>query len=155
MEPDDYQQAWRADASETRVTVDADALLEAVRRDQQQTRAEISLNDFGELAILALLLPVWIGLGITTASPWSWYLMVPALIWSAAYRVAGRMRRRRTPSDPAAPLRNSVKESLNLIEARIRSSRDAFRWSQLPMAAAMLAFFLHISWLNWSRNARN
>ncbi len=152
MEPDDYQQAWRADASETRVTVDADALLEAVRRDQQQTRAEISLNDFGELAILALLLPVWIGLGIATASPWSWYLMVPALLWGAAYRVAGRMRRRRTPSDPAAPLRNSVKESLNLIEARIRSSRDAFRWSQLPMATAMLAFFLHISWLNWSHD---
>jgi CubicO group peptidase (beta-lactamase class C family) len=146
MDPDKYQQAWRSESSHTRVTVDADSLWKAVQRNQQELRAAISWSDFGAIGIELLLLPVWIYLGLTTASPWTWYLMLPVIIWSAGFKLVARARRKQTPSEPGAPLLSGVKESLALMEQQIWLQRNIFWWSQLPMAIAMLAYFAHISW---------
>ncbi len=39
VEPDKFQQAWQAQTSATRVTVDADLLLKEVRRNQRNFAA--------------------------------------------------------------------------------------------------------------------
>jgi hypothetical protein len=41
MNPDTYQQAWQAQSSRTRVTVDAERLLKEVQRSQAQFQATI------------------------------------------------------------------------------------------------------------------
>ena len=49
MNPDKYQQAWQAQSSQTRVTVDADLLLKEVQRIQRTFRAMIFWRDFREV----------------------------------------------------------------------------------------------------------
>ncbi len=68
MDPDNYQQAWQAQTSQTRVTIDADLLLKAVQRNQQELRAAIVFRDLSEIGSSLVLLPVWIVLGVTAAS---------------------------------------------------------------------------------------
>ena len=92
MEPDKYQQAWQAQTSQTRVTIDADLLLKEVQRNQRELRATIVFRDLSEIGSSLVLLPVWIVLGVTAASPWTWYLMVPAFIWSIGFILVDRMR---------------------------------------------------------------
>lgn len=153
MSPDEYQQAWKAESSQTRVTIDADLLLQEVRRKQREFRAIVSSGDVGVIGILLLLLPVWIYLGVTTASPWTWYLMVPAFAWIIAFILGGRARNKRRPDAPGEPLLGCVIESLALVEHQIWSMRNVFWWYLLPMAVPLLAFTTHVLWLkgkNWS-----
>jgi CubicO group peptidase (beta-lactamase class C family) len=146
MDSDDYQQAWKSQSAQTRVTIDTDSLLNLLRHNQQAMRAAISWNDFGAIGIELLLLPVWIYLGVSLDSPWTWYLMVPVLIWSAGFKLVVRARRKKAPNDPSEPLLSGVKESLALVEHQIWLQRNIFWWSELPMAIAMLVFFVHVSW---------
>src|SRR5437870_11717624 len=110
MEPDNYQDAWRAQSSQTRVTVDADSLLKAVQGNQLALRAANVLGACSEIGTSLLMLAVWIYMGV--ASPWTWYLwtwylMVPVLIWSIGLTLVVRARQRRKPSEPGEPLLKS------------------------------------------------
>ncbi|MBI2436026.1 MAG: beta-lactamase family protein [Candidatus Hydrogenedentes bacterium] len=147
MSPDEYQKAWQAQASQTHVTIDADLLLKEVQRDQREFRAKTSRNDFAVIGILLLLLPELIFLGFTTASPWTWYLLVAGLIWIIGFILVGRARLKPTPNDPGEPLLSCVKDSLALVEHQIWSMRNIFWWYLLPMAIPLLAFTAHVSWL--------
>jgi CubicO group peptidase (beta-lactamase class C family) len=149
MDPDKYQQAWQAQSSETRVTVDADLLLKEVQRNQRDFRAAIVRRDVIEVGIVLLLLPVWIYMGVTMAYPWTWYLTVPALLWVIGFILVFRARYEQTPSVPDEPLLSCVKESLALVEHRIWLQCNAFWWSILPTVIPLLAFYAHLSWLKF------
>src|SRR3990172_3103628 len=147
MDPDKFQQAWQAQSSETRVSIDTDLLLKEVQRNQRDFRALVSMNDFAEIGISLLLLPVWIYMGVTKASPWTWYLAVPAFLWVIGFLLVFRSRYERAPKVPNQSLLSCVKESLALVEHRIWLQHNAFWWSILPMTLPLLAFTAHISWL--------
>jgi CubicO group peptidase (beta-lactamase class C family) len=146
MDPDKFQQAWRTQASETRVTFDTDVLLKAVQRNQQDFRATIFWGELNAIGIALLLLPVWIYMGITTGSHWTWYLMVPVLVWQVGFTLAYRMRHRQRPSERGEPLLSRVTESLALVEQQTWLYRNLFWWNLLPAAIAMLAFFAQVTW---------
>lgn len=148
-EPDDFQQAWQAHSSQTRVTVNADLLLKEVQRSQRDFRALISLQDFAVIGFSLLLLPVWIYMGVTMASPWTWYLTVPALLWVIGFMLVFRARHEQTPNVPDEPLLRCANESLALVEHRIWLLRNAFWWSVLPTVIPLLAFTAHLSWLKF------
>ena len=58
MDPDNLQQAWQAQSSQTRVTIDADLLLKEVQRNQRDFRATIFRRDVIEVGVGLLMLPV-------------------------------------------------------------------------------------------------
>jgi CubicO group peptidase (beta-lactamase class C family) len=146
MDPDKYQQAWRTQASATRVTIDTEVLLKAVQRDRRDLRATIFWGELNAIGIALLLLPVWIYLGVTSGSPWTWYLMVPVLIWEVGFTLAYRTRHRQRPSKPDEPLLSCVKESLAQVEQHIWLYRNFFWWNLLPTTIAILAFFAQVTW---------
>lgn len=147
MEPDKYQQAWQAHTAQTRVTVDADLLLEVVQRSQRNFRAVIFWRDFREVGIALLLLPVWVYLGVVTASPWTWYLTMPVLVWMAGFMLVYRMRHPQKPSEPDEPLLQCVENSLTEVEDQIWLLRNIFWWYLLPPFLSISVFFVHVGWL--------
>ena len=156
MAPDDYQKAWQAHLSQTRIEVDADLLLKKVQRSQLNFRATIFWRDFREAGISLLMLPVWLYLGYTWALPWTWYLTVPVLIWHVVFMLAYRMRHAHHPSHPNAPLLPCVERSVAEVDDQIWLLRNIFWWSLLPSALAILAFLIHSTWApsrNWTELA--
>jgi hypothetical protein len=109
MELDKYQQAWEADSSHTRVTVDVDVLQKKMQRYQRELRAAVSLGLLSDIWMSLLMLPVWIYMGVKLASPWTWYLMIPVFVWSIGFSLVLRARQKRKPSEPNEPLLQSVK----------------------------------------------
>ena len=146
MDSDKYQQAWQAHSSETRVTIDADFLLKEVQRNQRSFRATIFHRDFREVGISLLMLPLWLYLGVTFSEPWTWYLMVPALIWVIGFFLVDRMRHKQKCIGPGETLLESVKESLIQVEHQIWLLRNVFWWYLLPFTISMLAFSAHLTW---------
>ena len=74
MNFDDYQKAWQAQDSRPNVALNADALLEEVRRKQQGFRRMIFWRDVREVGVAAVLVPVFIHSGLTV----SWTLHLAA-----------------------------------------------------------------------------
>lgn len=146
MNPDKYQQAWQEHSSQTRVTIDADLLLQEVQRNQRDFRAMIFLRDFREVVVALLMIPVWFYLGAITSSPWTWYLTVPVLVWMAGFMLVYRMRHPQKPSEPNESLLECVKNSLTQVEDQIWLLRNVFWWYLLPPGVSILAFFAHVSW---------
>jgi CubicO group peptidase (beta-lactamase class C family) len=144
--PDEYQQAWQAQSSQARVTVDANVLLKEVQRSQQNFRAMIFWRDFREVAVALLLLPIWFLMGYTLSLPWSWYLTVPAIIWGGGFILVNRKLHPQGPGEADKPLRESVKESLTQVEHQIWLLRNVFWWYLLPFALPILAFFAQVAW---------
>jgi hypothetical protein len=147
MAPDEYQQAWQAQSSQQRVTVDADLLLKEVQRSQRGFRATIYWRDFREVGIALLLLPLWFYLGAVTSSPWTWYLTMPVLVWMAGFMLVYRKRHMKKPSEPGQPLLHCVKNSLDEVEAQIWLLRNILWWYLLPPSASISAYFIHVGWL--------
>jgi len=147
MNPDNFQQAWQTQSSQTRLTIDAELLLKEVRRNQRQFTATIFWRDVREVGTALLLVPLWFYLGVKLSLPWTWYLTVPALVWIAGFMLADRMRHKRQPPASGEPLRQRVESSLAQVEHQIWLLRNVFWWYLLPLALPILAFFGQIAWL--------
>jgi len=146
MEPDQFQQAWRAHSSQTRVAFDADALLKELQRSQQEFQSTIFGRDVREVGVSLVMIPIWLAMGIWMSLPWTWYLTVPALIWVAGFIFVDRRRHPQRPSAPGEPLLFYVKESLAQTEHQIWLLRNVFWWYLLPFCLSIMAFFLQVAW---------
>ncbi len=146
MNPDNFQQAWQSQSSQTRLTNDAELLLKEVRRNQQYFTAMIFWRDVREVGTALLLVPLWLCLGVKFSLPWTWYLTVPVLVWFAGYMLADRMRQGRQPPEPGEPLRQRVQSSLAQVEHQIWLLRNIVWWYLLPLALSILAFFGQVAW---------
>lgn len=143
MNPDDFKQAWQG---QTRPTIDAELLLKEVQRNERYFTAMILCRDIREVGVSLLMVPLWLYMGVKISLPWTWYLMVPVLLWIAGYMLADRLRHKRQPPEPGGPLRRRVEVLLAQVEHQIRLLRTVHWWSLLPLAVAMLAFFGQVAW---------
>jgi len=146
MNPEQYRQAWKAQSSQTRLAIDAELLLDELRRQEKSLRSMLFWRDVREVGTALLLVPVWLYLGVRQSSPWTWYLMVPALLWVAAYMLVDRMRHTRRPPDAGEPLRHRVESSLAQVEHQIGLLRNVLWWYLLPLAFSCLAFIGQVTW---------
>ena len=147
MNPDNFQQAWQGQSSQTRLMVDAELLLKEVQRNQRHFTATIFWRDVREVGTALLMVPLWFYLGVKLSLPWTWYLTVPVLVWVAGFMLADRMRHKRQPPASGEPLRPRVESSLAQVEHQIWLLRNVFWWYLLPIALPVLAFFGQMAWL--------
>jgi CubicO group peptidase (beta-lactamase class C family) len=150
MEPDKFQQAWQSQAARSRVTVDANLLLNEVLRNQQTFQGTILGRDIGEIVVGLGLIPVWFFMGAVLSLPWSWYLTVPACLWVAGFIAIDRIRHKPRQIGPGEPLIQSVRASLADVEHQIWLLRNVFWWYLLPFVISLFTFFIHVAWLSSS-----
>ena len=146
MELDKYQQAWKSEAGQTRVSINADLLATEVQRTQRDFQSMIFWRDVREVGTSLVMIPVWFVMGFVMSLPWTWYLTVPALLWIAGFMLVDRRWHPHRPSDPGEPLLFYVKESLAQVEHQIWLLRNVFWWYLLPPSISLMAFFTHIAW---------
>src|SRR5262245_52340172 len=113
---DRLQQAWQAQSPRARITIDRDLLLNELRRNQRNFRATIFWRDVREVGISLLLVPVLLAMGSRVVLPWTWYLMIPAVLWVAGFMLVDRLRQRKRPVGPAESLTAGIESSLTEVE---------------------------------------
>ncbi len=146
MNPDELKAAWRAQTAQTRVTIDADLLLKEVRHSHTSLTGLIFWRDFREIGISLVMVPVLLFLGIKGHLPWTWYLLVPAMLWIAGFMLVDHRRHRTRPPEPGEPLGRVVEASLAQVEHQIWLLRNVLWWYLLPPGVTILAFFAQVAW---------
>ena len=146
MDLDKYREAWKADTLQTQVLIDFDSLTHEVQRSQHKFGSIIFWRDVREAGTSLIMIPVWLAIGVFGSMHWTWYLMIPSLIFVAAFILLDRLRHPQRPSDPGQPLVFYAKESLQQVEHQIWLLRNVFWWYLLPICIAIVAFFLHSAW---------
>src|SRR4051794_18269005 len=149
MDPDPLQEAWQ---SQPEPAMDTDGLVREFRRGQERFAAMIFWRDVREVGVSLILLPIWVAMGVGIGLPWTWYLMMPGLVWIAAFMTVDRMWQRRRGALPGDPLVRGVESSLAEVEHQIWLLRNVHWWYLLPLAVPMLAFFAHTFWQVSRRN---
>jgi hypothetical protein len=146
MSLDKFQQAWKAESSQVRVTFDADLLSKEVQKSHERFRSLIFWRDVREVGLSVVMIPAWFVLGNIIPVPWTWWLTVPVLLWIGGFMLVDRKRHPQSPSDPGEPLLYYANESLNQVEHQIWLLRNVFWWYLLPPSLSLMAFFLHVAW---------
>jgi hypothetical protein len=121
-------------------------VLNEVRRNERQFAATIYCRDVREVAVALLMVPVWIFMGIKLSHHWTWYLVIPTLLWIAGFMIVDRRRQRRKEPAPGDSLRSSIERSLAQVEHQIWLLRNIFWWYLLPPFAAMVVWPAHLAW---------
>src|SRR4051794_14562102 len=116
MNPDPLQEAWQ---SQPQPAVDTDRLVREFRQGQEKFEAVIRWRDAREVGVSLVLLPVWVAMGVGIGLPWTWYLMIPGIVWIAVFMTADQMRQRRRRAGPDAPLVRGVESALAEVEHQI------------------------------------
>jgi hypothetical protein len=120
-----------------RITIDLDVLVDEVRQNDQQFRTTIFLRDVREIGIALFLVPIFWFMGQWLHKPWTWYLIIPALLWIAGFLIVDRYRRKNQRPTPGLELRPFVQSSLAEVRHQIWLLRNVFWWYLLPIAAAL------------------
>ena len=145
MSLDDFQQAWKNQASRTQIKVDGDWLLKLVQGQRRRLRSTVFWRDFREVLVAALLIPYWFYAGLTYSLPWTWWLSVPALLFVAGFMLVYRWRRPQPADRPDEPLVRCAEHSLREVDDQVWLLKNVFWWYLLPPSVSFTAFIAQVS----------
>lgn len=144
MNLDDFQKLWQSQDAAKGVSIDADALLDEVRRKQQAFRRTIFWRDVREVGVLALLVPLFIYGGWRIH--WTIYLSAFACFVVAAFFVLDRRQQKKKTPDLYASPKNCTATALAEVSHQVWLLKNILWWYLLPLSIPMLLFFCWITW---------
>lgn len=150
MNPDELKKLWKTQASAVRLTIDADVLLRQLDRNKTHFEAMIFWRDAREVGTALLMVPIILWIGVREHLPWTFFLMIPAVLWIAGFMLTDRMLQKRRQPQLDNPLRDCLERLLAQVEHQIGLLRNVFWWYLLPVAAAMAAFLVPVTWHTWA-----
>ena len=144
----DLQMMWQAEAGRADVRRSIDSLIEVAEARGKAFRRMIDFRDFREIGISVILIPAWIWLGMRTDQPWTWYLTLGGILWTALYQIWVRQKQKRLAErvPPNATFIESLQEDRRQVQHQIDHLRGVAWWYLLPYGIPLSIYFLHVSW---------
>ena len=145
MKFEDLQKAWQSQDAGAKVTLNADLLLNEVRRNQQQFRATIFWRDVREVGVAFLLTGFFSYHGLRYGA-WTEFLVGFACFGVGIFMLVDRWLQRAKQTTSKDPLKLCIEASLNHVNHQIWLLKNVFWWYLLPIAAALAIFFGYSAW---------
>jgi hypothetical protein len=135
MEFDDLQKAWQDQKMPARVTINTDALLREVRRNELNLLTTLIWRDVREISA-ALLLVVWYSYKALRDHAWPDYLCAALCASVGLFILVDRLLRRNTRPTFSGTLKSCLESSLAEVNHQIWLLRNVFWWYLLPLLIA-------------------
>jgi CubicO group peptidase (beta-lactamase class C family) len=145
MNFENLQKVWQSQDAAAKVTINADVLLNEVRRNQLCFRRMIIWRDVREVGVAALLAPVFIYSGWRTH--WTLYLSAFACFVVGVDMVLDRLQQKKESPDSHGSLKDCAATSLAEVNHQIWLLKNILWNYILPLSLPVLLFF---GWCAWS-----
>jgi hypothetical protein len=119
------------------------ALVTTAREQHRKFQRTIFWRDFREVGVALMLIPLWIWIAVRQQAPWTTYIMVPALIFVAAFMVIDRLRRKAGATPPNESVVEALESALREVEHQIWLLRSVQWWYIGPIFAGLVIPDLH------------
>lgn len=144
MNFEDFQKSWQSQDAAKQVSINADVLLNEIRRKQLCFRRMIFWRDVREIGVAALLTPLFIYSGWTVH--WTLYLSAFACFVVGADMWLDRLRQKKLTPDLHGSLKDCAATSLAEVSHQIWLLKNVLWNYILPLTVPMLLFF---GWCVW------
>ena len=145
MNFEELQKAWQSQDAAKKNPINADVLLDEVRRNQLCFRRTIFWRDVREVGVAALLVPVFIYGGWKTH--WTLYLSAFACFVVGVDMVFDRLKQKKESPDSRGSLKDCAATSLAEANHQIWLLKNILWNYILPLSVPVLLFF---GWCAWS-----
>jgi len=145
MNFEDMQKVWQAQDAGATVTINANVLLQEVRRNQQQFRAMILWRDVREV-LGCFLLAMYFSYQGVRHHDWTDGLMAVAAMGVGTFMMVDHLRQRGKRPVANHSLKACIETSLDQVSHQIWLLRNVFWWALLPFAAAVAVSIGHSVW---------
>lgn len=147
MNFEDLQKAWQSQdpRAGAKTTIDADALLKLVRRNQRNFRAMIFWRDVREVSVAFLLTVYFVYIGVRH-SDWTDCLVGLACFGVGLHMVVDRLVQRAKQPALNDSLKACIESYLMQVNHQIWLLRNVFWTYLLPIAGALAISLCHSAW---------
>src|SRR5579871_1112950 len=142
MNLDDFQKSWQS--QNAKISINADVLLNEVRRNQNQFHALILRRDIIEMAVAAVLVPIFTYWG--WKGQWTSYLVAFGCFVVGAYFLVDRRRQKKKTPDLQDSLKDSAVTSLAEVNHQIWLLKNVLWWYLSPLYVPIIMFFGETAW---------
>jgi hypothetical protein len=145
MNFEDLQKSWQSQNPGALVTINAEVLLQEVRRNQRQFWAAILWRDAREVGvcvIMALFFLHWARHG----QSWSWYLLSFCCLFAGAFLLVDRWIQHRQQPVKHESLQACILSSLFQVNHQIWLLKNVFWWYLLPILIGLGAVSASALW---------
>ena len=145
MSFDDLQHEWQSHDHGTRLNVDADLLLQEVRRQHRELESTLFRRDVVEVVAAAIVTGGFACFAVLL-NEWTLYLCSLGGLFVGAFFIVDRwiQRRRQPVSDDS--LESSLQASVRQVNHQIWLLRNIVWWYLLPLAFGLVGFLGSIGW---------
>jgi len=145
MNLDDFQKSWQSQDAAKTISINADVLMNEVRRNQVVFRTRIFVRDAIEVGVAAVLVPVFIVSGLKIS--WTLHLCAFGCFVVGAYFVIDRWRQKKKTPDLHGSLKDCAATSLAEVCHQIWLLKNVLWWYLLPIFVPIMLFF---GWSTWT-----
>ncbi len=144
MNLDDFQKSWQSQDAGKKITINADVLLNEVRRNQLLFRTRIFVRDMVEVSVAAVLVPIFIVAGRKIS--WTLYLCAFGCLVVGGYFLIDRWRQKKNTPDLHGSLKDCAVTSLAEVGHQIWLLKNIIWWYLLPIFVPIMIFFGWVAW---------
>ncbi len=144
MDPDVLHETWRSQEVQ-QVMVDAESLLNLVKRNHREFRSMIFRRDAIEVGTALVMTVVFTVFGAALNS-WSWFVMAAACLFVAVFMLVDRRKQRRRSTSNIETLATWVERDRSDVEHQIWLLRNVFWWYLLPPLIGFTCVYGHHIW---------
>lgn len=145
MSFDNLQSKWQSHDHDTRLNLDADLLLQEVRRKHRELASTLFRRDIVEVVAAVLVACVFGGFAVSL-NEWSLYLAALSGLFVGVFFVGDRWIQRRRHPVSGNSLQSCIQASLVQVNHQIWLLRNIFWWYLLPLAIGMVVFLGSVGW---------
>jgi len=138
MNFEDLKKTWQCQVAFPKVTLNADASLKEIRRNQRRFRATIFFRDALVAGVTFFLIPTYLYSGVRTHEQWPYYLLPLGCLFVGVFILVDRLIRRRQQPAANETLKSCAEALLAQVLREIWLAKNILWWCVLPITAPIV-----------------
>ncbi len=144
MNLEEYENLWHSEAH-GKVHTDRELLEKIILERIHDYDRNILRRNLREIIAGFLMIPAFIVIGVFTRQPWSWYLIITAIVWLIGFILVDRHQQNRRRGGPADSFSARVEQSIVDLRHDIWLLKRVVYWYLLPFYVTICGYFIHLA----------